>query len=260
VALTGPVTRHERPRSERLERFLPLFGLVVLVAAWEFAVRAFDLPSYLLPAPSAVIGRILDNLGTFAGHIAVTAYEALLGLSIAIVIAVVLALLLSRSRRAERLVFPYLVLIQVTPIVAIAPLLIIWLGPGLEPKVAIAVIIAFFPIVVTTVTGLQSADPAALDLMRSYAATEIQEYRYLRIPHAVPYLLAGFRIAAPLAVVGAIVAEMVGSDKGLGFLIIRAKGILDTELLFAGILGSALLGISLFLAFSALERRVRVRS
>jgi NitT/TauT family transport system permease protein len=237
----------------------PILGLVALVAVWELTVKAFAIPPYLLPAPSAVMGRILENPGLLAGHVATTAFEALAGLAIAIAVACSLAVLLARSVLAEQMVFPYLVLLQVTPIIAIAPLLIIWLGPGLEPKVAIAVIIAFFPIVVNATVGLKSTSPAALELMRSYAASEAQVYRHVRIPHAMPYVFAAFRIAAPLAVVGAIVAEMVGSDKGLGFVIIRAKGILDTELLFAGILGSALLGITLFLAFSLLERRAWTR-
>ena len=234
----------------------PVWGLIGLLVVWEAIVRVAGIPPYLLPAPSGVATRLIDDPGYLVGHLANTALEAILGVTIAIVVACAMAVAIARSSLLERVMYPYLVLIQVTPIVAVAPLLIIWLGPGLEPKVVIAALIAFFPIVVNVAIGLKSSSPAALELMRSFAANERQVFRYVRVPSSLPFAFAAFRIAAPAAVVGAIVAEMVGSDKGLGFVIIRAKGILDTELLFLGIFGSAILGIALFLVVILVERRV----
>jgi NitT/TauT family transport system permease protein len=258
-AKIGSVPRRPVRRTVLLTRLRPLIGLGFLILIWEIAVRAMALPTFFLPAPSAVLVRFLKDPGTIVGHLATTAFEAMIGLAIAIVIGCIIAFLVSRSLSTEQVVLPYLVLLQVTPIVAIAPLLIIWLGPGTSPKIAIAVIIAFFPIVVNTTAGLKSASVQAIELMRSYGASERQEYRYLRVPLALPYLFAALKISAPLAVVGAIVAEMVGSDKGLGFIIIRAKGVLDTELLFVGIICAAFLGISAFLVVDLLERRFLAR-
>jgi len=235
-------------------RLAPVWGLVLLLLAWESAVAVAQIPRFLLPAPSRVVAKLAANPGYLAAQVGQTAIEAVVGLAIAIVVASILAVIITRSALLERVVYPYLVLIQVTPIVAVAPLLIIWLGSGTEPKIAIAALIAFFPIVVNVTAGLKSADGAALELMRSLAASERHTFGLVRIPYAMPFAFASLRIAAPVAVVGAIVGEMVGSDKGLGFVIIRAKGILDTELLFLGIFGSAVLGIGLFLAFVLLER------
>jgi NitT/TauT family transport system permease protein len=232
-----------------------LWALIAFVLLWEALVDVGRVPTFLLPAPSAILTRLLKDPGYLLAQIVYTGLEALAGLTIAIVIACVLAVILTRSHLVERVMYPYLVLIQVTPIVAIAPLLIVWLGTGIQPKIAIAAIIAFFPIVVNVTAGLKAANVHSLEFMRSLAASERQVYRFIRVPYALPYAFAAFRIAAPVAVIGAIVGEMVGSNQGLGFVIMRAKGILDTQLLFLGILGSALLGITFFVTFVYLERR-----
>jgi ABC-type nitrate/sulfonate/bicarbonate transport system permease component len=237
-------------------RFAPAWALVLLLVVWESGVVALRVPTFLLPAPSSIVERLLRDPGYIVDQVLYTGLEAAAGLGIAIAVALVMAVLITRSHLLERIVYPYLVLIQVTPIVAIAPLLIVWLGTGIEPKIGIAALIAFFPIVVNVTAGLKSASDQALELMRSLAASEPQVFRFVRIPFAVPFAFAAFRIAAPVSVIGAIVGEMVGSNQGLGFVVMRAKGVIDTPLLFVGILGSAFLGIGMFLLFVLLERLV----
>jgi ABC-type nitrate/sulfonate/bicarbonate transport system permease component len=239
-----------------LLRFAPLWALVAVLIGWEVLVAVADVPAFLLPSPSSILLKFLKDPGYLVAQVLYTGFEAVIGLAIAILVALVMAVLITRSRLLERIVYPYLVLIQVTPIVAIAPLLIVWLGTGIEPKIAIAALIAFFPIVVNVTAGLKSASDQSIELMRSLAATQVQVFRFVRVPFALPFAFAAFRIAAPVSVIGAIVGEMVGSNQGLGFVIMRAKGVIDTQLLFLGILGSALLGIGLFLVFVLLEWRV----
>lgn len=235
-------------------RVLPGLFLVLVLVAWELSIDAFSVPRYILPAPSAVVGRLTAEFPLVYGHFLITATEALLGFLLAVVVSSILALAIAHSRLIENVLYPYLVLIKSTPIVAIAPLLTLWFGFGLAPKVVIAFLIAFFPMVVNMVLGLQSPDRDMIRLMRSLAAPERLIYWKVRIPYSVPYVLSAFKIAAPLTVVGAIVGEMVGADTGLGYLIMMARGRIDAELMFVAILMSAALGVALFFIFVAIER------
>jgi NitT/TauT family transport system permease protein len=237
-------------------RWLPVLTFAIVLVAWQVGVEAFDVPRYLLPSPIAVAGELGRDPGLVARHLAVTTVEALVGLALAFVVASIIGVVIAASRLAGRLIYPYLVIVQVTPIVAIAPLLIIWLGTGMAPKIAIAFLIAFFPLVVGIAVGLGSTPPDALDLMRSLGASTGRTYRSLRLPNGLPYLFASLRVAVPASVVGAVVGEMVGSDQGIGFLVVRSKGTLDTELLFVAISGAAALGIVLFSVVVAVERVV----
>jgi NitT/TauT family transport system permease protein len=237
-------------------RWLPLLTFGAAIVVWQLGVDGLNVPRYLLPSPLAVAGELARDPGLVARHLAVTTIEALVGLVLAFLVATIVGIVIASSRLAGRLIYPYLVIVQVTPIVAIAPLLIIWLGTGLAPKIAIAFLIAFFPLVVGIAVGLGSAPPDALDLMRSLGATAGRTYRSLRVPNGLPYLFASLRVAVPASVVGAIVGEMVGSDQGLGFLVVRSKGTLDTELLFVAICAAAALGIVLFSVVVAVERTV----
>ncbi len=189
-------------------------------------------------------------------HISVTTRESLAGFALAVLCAFVFAVLLAEFRLARRVLFPYLVGIRVTPIVAVAPLLVIWLGFGMTPKIVVAALICFFPVVVNTVLGLRSPNPDMIALMHTYSASEWDILRKVRLPTALPFLFSSLRIAAPTSVIGAIVGEMVGSDTGLGYLLLLAKGYLDTELLFICILLSASLGLIFFTAVSAVEKKV----
>ena len=230
----------------RFLQLLPLifFGLVVVV--WEAAVQILDISKFLLPAPSAVLNAFLDEPGRFVFHTWRTAYEALLGFGLGLALGVSLAAAIAYVRTLDRILMPYLVIIQVTPIIAIAPVLVLWFGFGLLPKVLIAFLISFFPITVNTAIGLRSADKDALDLMKVLAAKERFVFLRVRLPFALPYLLSSIKIAAPAAVIGAIIAEFVSSTQGLGYVILISKSTLRTADLFVAIVGSASLGITMF--------------
>ena len=232
--------------NKRFRKLLPLVFVILVLISWEVLVRALDVSKFILPPPSKIVEAFLSDPSRFATSTAWTAYEAFLGFSIGLVVGVFLAALISQFRTLDHIITPYLVLIQVTPMVAIAPLLVIWFGFGLAPKVVIAFLISFFPITINTVIGLRSADRDALDLMRVLAATGHFSFLRVKMPFALPYLLSGIKIAAPAAVIGAIVAEFVSSTRGLGFVILSAKAQLRIADIFVAIVGSALLGITMF--------------
>ena len=209
--------------------FLPI-SLVVGLAAWQALAWSGWLPAFILPGPWQVGMRFWQALldGAILRHTLATLEEVLLGLLVGTFLATCLGYLIARSPTLERLLSPYLVASQAVPVVAIAPLLVIWFGPGLFSKVLICALIVFFPVLVNTVVGLRAVPQNLRDLMRSLRATRWQTLRYLEIPAALPVFLGGLRIGATLSVIGAVVGEFVGSDRGLGFLINVARGQYDT--------------------------------
>jgi NitT/TauT family transport system permease protein len=239
----------------RLERFgPPLLILFLILAAWELAVRLLDVPPWLLPAPSKIavrFGRTQD----LAYHTGLTLLEAGLGFAISAVLGVVLSAGIANSRFLERGILPYVIVSNAVPIIAIVPLLNIWLGFGITTKIVIAAIITFFPIVTNTTRGLKSADPRILDLMHSINATPAEVFFKVQLPSALPFVFAGFRIAASLSLVGAVVGEFYGADRGLGYLVITAATQLRTDLLFVAIIVLASIGIFAFWLFGLMERR-----
>lgn len=201
--------------------------LLVALACWELAVRLLDVPTYLLPAPQAVAGELLEKPEKpelYLDGLMVTAIESVSGFLIAAVAGFLFGILIARSPLTEELLYPYLNMIRVTPIVAIAPLLTIWLGHGTAPNVVVAAMIAFFPVVVGTVLGLKSVDPDLVNLMRILNASELTELRKIRLPNSLPHLFSAFRVSAPMAVIGALVGEFVGGSRGLGYLLVTAQG------------------------------------
>jgi len=242
------------PESRPWERLLPpaLFLLAALLF-WEGAVRWFQIPRWLLPAPSAVLARFL-KLQTLWYHTGLTVMEALTGFAASAALGIALSAGIVHSRLLERGVFPYVIVSNAIPIIAIIPLLTIWFGFGFAPKIMIAAIITFFPIVTNTTRGLKSADARVLDFMRSINATRWQVFSKVQFPSALPYIFAAFRIASSLSLVGAVVAEFYGSDRGLGFLVITSATQLQTDLLFVAISVLALLGVGCFTLFGRIER------
>lgn len=210
-------------------------GLAILI--WHLIARYGGLPAFILPSPVLVWTRFLRALldGRLAYHIAVTLGEVLAGLALGVTAATTLGYLLAKSETFERLLAPYIVASQSIPIVAIAPLLVIWFGPGLFSKVLICALIVFFPVLINTIVGLRSVPDELRDLMRSLQATNWQTFQYLEVPSALPVFLGGLRIGATLAVIGAVVGEFVGADRGLGFLINIGRGQYDTALVFVAI-------------------------
>jgi NitT/TauT family transport system permease protein len=233
-----------------------LFGLVLVFVAWEAWVEIEDVQPYLVPAPSAVFERLYQDPWLFIEAGLATLEGALLGFLAGAGIALVLAVVMSQSRMLERTIFPLAILVKVTPIVAIAPLLTIWFGFGLEPKVFIAALIVFFPIMVNALIGFRSVNPNGLALLESLSASRFEVFYRLRLPSSLPYLFAAFRFSIPLSVIGAVVAEWFAGDRGLGSVIYVANNNLDMETAFAGIFTLAVLGVGLFLITAVIERRV----
>jgi NitT/TauT family transport system permease protein len=237
-----------------LDRALPpAIILVVLLIVWQGTVRALDLPPWLLPAPSDIAARFgrTSNLGY---HTGMTVIEAFSGFVIAAIFGVGLSGGIVHSRFLERGLLPYIIVSNAIPIIAVMPLLTIWFGFGIIPKIVICAIISFFPIVTNTTRGLRSADYRVIEFMRSINATPVQVFLKVQLPSALPFIFAGFKIAASLALVGAVVAEFYSSDRGLGYLIITSATELRTDLLFVAITILAVLGVISFAVFGRLEQ------
>ncbi|MDQ2860235.1 MAG: ABC transporter permease [Pseudomonadota bacterium] len=248
----------------RLGGFLAPLGLVfLLLAGWEAACHGFNIPPYLLPAPSAVAAALIQNAGTLAIAAWRTLTMALEALAVAALFAGALALAVSLSRTLGRAVRPLAVALQVTPVVAIAPLFVIWAGvdhPG-RAIVALAAIVAFFPIFSGAVRGLAAADPDLERLFDLYGATPSQRLLRLRLPSAVPFIVEGCKVAAGLAVIGAVVAEFVagsGGAQGLAWRILEAGNRLQTTKMFAAIVALAVMAAGLHVFFQVLERRALI--
>jgi NitT/TauT family transport system permease protein len=229
-----------------------LFGLLLLVA-WQAAVMILHIPEYLLPAPTAIAATV-DR--TLAVSFAVTFVEAFVGFVIASVLAFAIATLFVRFRTLEDGLFPIAIAVKTTPIVAIAPLLVIWLGTGWWSKIVAAILICFFPVLVNTVKGLKAADLEYRELFETLGASQGQEFRKLRIPYCLPYLFSALKISSSLAVIGAIVGEFVGATQGLGYLIIISSAHLETATLFSAIIAAAFAGIAMFYVIGFAERRL----
>lgn len=248
------------PRSGPAVRlpWLAPASLAVALLVWELVVQFWKLPPFILPSPSLVWVRLLAALadGTLAWHSLATLGEVLSGLLLGISLATLLGYALAHSQTLERVLAPYVVASQSVPVVAIAPLLVIWFGPGVISKVLICALTVFFPVLVNTIVGLRSTPSDLRDLMRSLQANRWQTFYLLEMPAALPVFLGGLRVGATLAVIGAVVGEFVGADRGLGFLINRARGQYDTALVFVALLALVLLAVSLYGGVLLLERHL----
>jgi NitT/TauT family transport system permease protein len=231
-----------------------MLAIVVVVLLWAAIVRAFQIPDYLLPAPQEVAARMVKEWIVLWKHGVYTLMSVLTGFASAVAIGVPIAFAIVLSRSIERIAMPFLVMSQTIPKVAIAPILVVWLGFGILPKIAIVFLISFFPIVVSTVVGLKSVETDMIDLVRSMGARTGKIMLRVRGPSALPQMFAGFKIAICLSVVGAIVGEFVGSDRGLGFLLLTSTGTLDGSLVWAALFVLIAMGVTLFAIVSKLER------
>ncbi len=233
---------------------LPVITLLGLCVIWELGVRVFDVPSFILPAPSAALAKIAAHGPVLLDHLAVTFMETAAGFLLGIVFGILAAIPIVYSPILQQVIYPVIVLSQVLPKIAIAPILMIWAGYGPLSKVLIAFMISFFPIVVSTVTGLRSVDPDLVDLARSFSASEVKIFRKISFPNALPYVFVGFKLSITLAVIGAIVGEFIGGSKGLGYLILSSNFQMDTAMMFAALFLLSMLGLTLFGAIVLLER------
>ncbi len=235
-----------------------LGALAVFLVVWQLVVIVSGFPPFILPTPAMVVTRWISawSAGTIQPHLLATLQEVVLGFAVGAGSALVAGYALARSTVVERLLSPYLVAAQATPILALAPLIALWFGPGLAGKVLICALIVFFPVAVATMVGIRSVDARLLELGRSLRATRRQILTTLEIPAALPSILGGMRVGVTLAVVGAIVGEWAGADQGLGVLINLARGsMFDIPLMFATLLTIALVGIALYLVVVLVERR-----
>ncbi|MEW6401976.1 MAG: ABC transporter permease [Chloroflexota bacterium] len=255
--MTSPIL-HNLPRMVSKHRhWLGLVSLLAGLLGWWLAARLSGLPAFILPSPGAVWTRFLKALvdGSLFVHAAATLLEVMLGLVTGVLLATVLGYLVAKSRTLERALSPYLVASQAVPLVAIAPLLVIWFGPGMFSKILICALIVFFPVLVNTVVGVRAVPPALHDLMRSLRASRREILIKLEVPAALPVFLGGLRIGATLSVIGAVVGEFVGADMGLGFLINVGRGVYDTALVFVAVFTLIALALMLYGFVILLEKR-----
>ncbi len=233
-----------------------VLSVVVMVALWGLLVTAGRYPSFLLPGPRQVLDRFWIALsdGSLLIHTWVTLREVFAGLALGLVVALVLGYALAKSPLLERLLSVYIVASQAIPIVALAPLLVIWFGAGSLSKVLVCALTLFFPVLINTMVGLRSIDRDLVELMRSLRASRWQTFWLLEVPSALPTLFGGLKVGVTLSVIGAVVGEFVGADRGLGFLVNLARGLFDTPLMFVALFTLMFIALALYAAVSALER------
>ncbi|HTJ56565.1 MAG TPA: ABC transporter permease [Devosiaceae bacterium] len=239
--------------SRRWPAIAAVLGLVVI---WEIITAGFHVPSYMAPSPVEVLAAFRDNGQTLWTNVWPTVFEALLGFFFGNLVAIVVAVWFVHSPTAERAFYPVAVFMHTVPIIALAPILVLLFGNGFTPKIIIAALICFFPTLVNMVRGLRAVSPAALDLMRVLSAKKSEIFWKLRLPSSLPFLFAALKIAATTCVIGAIVAEWIGSSFGLGALIIEATYNFRSSLLYATVLVAALLAVLLFSIVSLAEARL----
>jgi NitT/TauT family transport system permease protein len=244
-----------RPAIQKLRNAsTPLIGLVVLLLLWAIVTTAFQVPEYLLPSPPSVFRRIVLERGMLAANTASTLIEVFAGFLASVLIGIPAAFCIVMSRTVERIVMPVIVGSQAVPKVAIAPMLVIWLGFGLLPKIAITFLLAFFPVLVATSTGLRSVETEMIDLVRSMRASVWKVMFKVRLPAALPQIFSGLKVAVSLSVVGAVVGEFVGADRGIGYVLLSASGALDGTLVWAALIILVAVGVASFQAIAAIER------
>ena len=231
----------------------PLAGIAGFLLLWEAAVRLLGIKAYVLPAPSVVIANAARNWQGLLGAAAYTVQPMVLGFLVAVVAGVLIALAIAFSRPVQAVAYPLLVFLQIVPKIAVAPLFIIWFGFGLAPKVLLVFLLSFFPIVVAAITAFRSIEPEIIELVRTTGAPRLRVFRMVQLPHALPALFGGFKVAAALAATAAVVAEFVASDRGLGYLLMEYNGNLDTAGSFAAIFALSALGLALYGIVEAVE-------
>ncbi len=233
---------------------MPGLTLVALLILWQVVATVVEPPVWLLPAPANVASAAFEWRADLPFHIWITLYETLVGFIVSIVIGIPLAILIVYSPFLQKTIYPILLAFQSVPKVAIAPLLLMWVGHGELPKIIVVFLVCFFPIVVSTTSGMQSVPPALLDLVRSLSASQVQMFLKIRFPSALPYIFVGLKVAITLAVIGAVIGEFVGSNAGLGYLILISTQQFDTALAFTAIILLTFMSIILFYIVEFLER------
>ena len=252
LAVAAPPTTKARDRISAV--VFPLATFAALLVAWQFLVRLFGVPEYILPLPTEFLSKLVESRALIWQHTLVTASEVLLGVLFAAAIGVPLGLMIVSFKWLERSLYPLIVFFQLIPKIAVAPLFVVWFGFGPFPKVLLTFMLCFFPTLVASMTGFRALDERVLYLTRSMGANAGQTFRYIRLPSAIAHIFGGFKVSIVFAATGAIVAEFVGSNSGLGYLLLRATSYLDMPLIFAVLVALSAIGIVFSYAVQLLER------
>jgi NitT/TauT family transport system permease protein len=231
----------------------PLLGVVLLIALWAFACSYGQIPTVVLPSPDKVLTAFIDRFDLILAEGWVTLKETVYGFILAVAIGIPMAVAVANSRPLNLMFYPLLIALQSVPKVALAPILLVWLGTGMESKLAIVWLVAFFPIIVDTVAGLRATPRELVELARSLKATPTQLFLKVQFPAALPFVITGAKVAITLAVIGAVIGEFVGSSEGLGFLLLSATSQLDTPLAFAALFALSFLGLFVYLLVELAE-------
>ena len=231
-------------------------AIAAFLLVWELIVRLTGIKAYILPAPAEILAEIWNRQGRYIVAADFTLRPMLLGFAMAVIGGIALAVLVAFSRTMEQTIYPLLVFFQIVPKIAVAPLFIIWFGFGLFPKVLLVFLLSFFPVVVSAITAFRSIDPDIMDLARTTGAGRLRTFVKVQIPHALPTLFTGIKVAAALSATAAVVAEFVASDRGLGNMLLEANGNLNTTMAFGAIFVLTALGFSLYAAVELVERLV----
>jgi NitT/TauT family transport system permease protein len=257
IARDTAIAASARPRPGRrpVPDFVLALGLMAaVVVVWELAIRLFNVSPFVLPAPTAVIRSLIASRAQLAGAAQATAIEVLLGFVLASITGITVALVIVRFERFGRALYPLIVLFQNVPKIALAPIFILWFGFDLAPKILLIVVIAFFPVAIDMLAGLQSVEPSFVALMQSVGASQGKILLRVRIPHSLPHLMAGLKVAITFSVIGAIVGEFAGASQGLGYVIQFASTQLDTPLIFAALVVVSVLGLASYYVVELAER------
>jgi NitT/TauT family transport system permease protein len=225
-----------------------------LFVVWELACRLGSVPQWLLPSPSRIVDALWSSRAILPGHVLTTAFEVLLGFSFAVAAGIPISILIVMSPLARKIVYPILVMLQSVPKVALAPILLVWVGYGIESKILIAAVTGFFPIIINTSAGMEAVPRELLELTRSLNSPSLKVFWKVRLPFATPYLFSGMKVSMALALIGAVVGEFVGADRGLGYLILTFSSTMNTALVFGAMALLAMVGIGLFYLVVGLER------
>lgn len=252
LAVAAPPPTRARDRISAVLFPIATFGLLLL--AWQFLVRLFGVPEYILPLPTEFLAKLVESGALIWQHTLVTASEVVLGFLFAAAIGVPLGLMIVSLKWLERSLYPLIVFFQLIPKIAVAPLFVVWFGFGPFPKILLTFMLCFFPTLVASMTGFRALDERVLYLSRSMGASGMQTFRYVRLPSALAHIFGGFKVSIVFAATGAIVAEFVGSNSGLGYLLLRATSYLDMPLIFAVLVALSAIGIVFSYAVQLLER------
>lgn len=253
AATTGSNEQSALSGAGILRRLTPVAGVLLFLAIWQVGVIVYNVPAYLLPPPTQIAATFIDEFPKLLRHGWITTYEMLLGYALAVAIALPLAVAMTSSKRFDEFVMPTMLFFQVVPKVAIAPLFLVWFGVGAMPKILVAFLISFFPIVIDAAVGLRSMSPEMRDLARSMGSTRMQVFTQFRLPTSLPYLFSGLKVAATLAIAGAVVGEFVGADSGLGYLLLVTNSNMETSLMFATIVALTIIGLAFFYVVEFVE-------